>query len=408
MIDYNRIGISEKQKNILMVLDQITEQEETFATDIIKATGLSFATVSRAIATLKNADLVVTKGKEITDMGRHPEIVALNAEYGYLLHFHVGADFIRGYLADFCGNVLAQDEVGIDRNIIPEMFGKKLRECTNSMLKGCGMSYNKLLAASIAIPGLVDLQKHVVKRIPNFANFNNINLFKYVEKSMQLPVIINNEARLCAFGAFIHDFQDKPNLVYIDFTKYSGIGAGIIVDGKLVSGKNGFAGEMGDILVDIHNFEYEHNEDEGCLETMAGVGVLYEKIQALIERGHAAKLKDLMTSDGVDAIDLRLIEQSVLMHDLDVVDVFNDTMKKWTIAIINLFAILDPDLLILGGIINEENDVVLTYIRHNISKILFHDIDIVLGETNEYQMYGGMYMLKVHVLNNMLVGKIFA
>jgi len=407
MIDYNGIAGNEKQKNILMVLDQITEHEETFATDIIKATGLSFATVSRAISTLKNAGLVVTKGKEITDMGRHPEIVALNAEYGYLLHFHVGAEDIRGYLADLCGNVLAQDQIGIDRNIKPEMFGKKLRMCTESMLKACGLSYDKLLAASIAIPGLVDLKNYIVKRIPNFTNFNNVNLFKYVEKSMQLPVIINNEARLCAFGAFIHDFQDKPNLVYIDFTRYSGIGAGIIVDGKLVSGKNGFAGEMGDILIDIHNFEYGNNEDEGYLESMAGVGVLYDKLHALIERGRAVKLKELMASDDVEAMGLRLIEQAVLMQDLDVMDVFDDTMKKWSIAVINLFALLDPDLLILGGVVNEKNDVVLARIRHNISKILFHDIDIVLGETNEYQMYGGMYMLKVHVLNTMLSGKIF-
>jgi len=407
MIDYNRIAANEKQKNILMVLDQITEHEETFATDIIKATGLSFATVSRAITALKSAGLVVTKGKEITDMGRHPEIVAMNAEYGYLLHFHIGAEYIRGYLADFCGNVMTQDEIGIDRNIMPETFGKKLRACTDKMLKACGVEYGKLLAASVAIPGLVDLKNHVVKRIPNFTNFNNVNLFKYVEKSMRLPVIINNEARLCAFGAYIHDFQDKPNLVYIDFTRYSGIGAGIIVGGKLVSGKNGFAGEMGDILMDIHNFEYGSNEDEGYLETMAGVGVLYDRIGALIGRGRAVKLKELMADAGAESIDLSLIEQAVLMQDLDVMDVFDDTMKKWSIAVINLFALLDPDLLILGGVVNEKNGIVLERIRHNISKILFHDIDIVLGETGEYQMYGGMYMLKGHVLNTMLAGKVF-
>ena len=408
MIDYNKVGNNEKQKNILMVLDQISECEETCATDIFEATGLSYATISRVIATLKQAGLVVTKGKEITDMGRHPEIFSPNAVYGYLLHFHVGAEFIRGYLSDFCGNILVQDKINIDRNIMPELFGKTLRTSTEKMLKDCGVSYKKLLAASITIPGLVDEKNHVVKRIPNFANFKNVNLFECVEKELAIPVIINNEARLCAFGAFIHDFPDKPNLIYIDFTKYSGIGAGIIVDGQLVSGKNGFAGELGDVLVDIHNFEYGYNEDEGCLETMAGVGVLYNKISALLKHGRATKLKKLMADENIELIDLQLIEQAVMLQDLDVIDVFDDIMKKWSIAIINLCAMLDPDILMLGGVVNKKNSIVFERIRHNISKILFHDVDIFLCETDEYQMHGGIYMLKAYILNNMIVGKLFS
>ena len=408
MIDYNRIASNEKQKNILMVLNHIALNEESYAADITKATGLSVATVSRSLAALKEKGIVAIKGKEITGMGRHPEIIVLNCDYGCLLHFHVDADSIKSYLTDFCGNILALEQIETDRNLKPDDFGKKLRKSADNLLKKCGIEYGKALAASIAIPGLVDVRNHVIKRIPNFTNFNGVDLFKYVEKAMKVPVIINNTARLSAFGAFIHDYPGKPNLVYFDFTKYSGIGAGIVVDGKLVSGRNGFAGEIGDILVDIQNFENEYHEDEGCLETMAGLGVLYSKLYALMKRGRAAILKELMAEEGTDTVNLNLIEKAIALHDMDVTDVFDDTMRKWAIAVINLSATLDPDLLILGGVVNTDNNLVLSRIRHYISKILFHDADIVLGETNEYQMYGGMHILKAHVFNTMLTEKLFA
>ncbi|MEG1859680.1 MAG: helix-turn-helix domain-containing protein, partial [Christensenellaceae bacterium] len=85
MIDYNRIGTNEKQKNILTILNYIVGQKEVFATDISAKTGLSFATISRALSLLKKSGIVVTKGKEMTDMGRHPDIFSLNGSFGYLL-----------------------------------------------------------------------------------------------------------------------------------------------------------------------------------------------------------------------------------------------------------------------------------------------------------------------------------
>lgn len=407
MIDCNGIGFNKKQTNILMILNQIAMRKETYATDIIKATGLSSATVSRSIIALKKVNVVTYKGKEITDMGRHPDIYGLNADYGCLLHFFVDTESIQGYLSDFCGNILAHGQIEIDRNITPDVFGEKLRSCSEDLIGKHKIAYSGLLAVSIAIPGMVDIRKRVIKRIPNFVNFKNVNLFHFAEKSMQVPVIINNEARLCAFGAFIHAFPEKRNLIYIDFTKYSGIGAGIVVDGKLVEGQGGSAGEIGDILVDVHNLNNGYHEEEGCLEAMAGVGVLFSKIYAMFRNGRANILKDLMEKEGINTLTLEVIERAVLMQDLDVIDVFNDIMKMWAIAIINLSAILDPELLILGGVVNEKNKVVLTRIRHYVSKIMFHDINIVLGETSDYQMYGGLHMLKTYVLNNILAKKLF-
>ncbi len=407
MIDFNTIASNERQKNILMILDHIAGKEETSATDIVEATGLSLATISRGIAALKKARVVKSLGKEHTEMGRRPAILGINPGYGLLLHFFVGDGGIRAYMSDFCGKLLGSVEAEADGDITPAEFSEKLARCTERLAAEHKLDASRILAAGVSVPGLVDEGAAVVRRIPNFVNFRNVNLKNYASSALDVPVIINNEARLSATGGHIHDFPNMKNLVYIDFTRYSGIGSGIIVNGALVDGRNGFAGEIGDILVDIHNFENGHSEDEGCLEAMAGVGVLYGRLEKLLARGRANILKETMLLEARERLDLALIERVVLMQDLDVMDVFDDTMKKWAIAVINICALLDPDIILLGGVVGKGNDVVLARIKHYVSRILDHDVNIELCDTDAYQLHGGIYMLKNYVFNHILPELLF-
>ncbi len=406
MLDINTLNISEKNKNILTILNHIINAGDAMAADIVSATGLSIATVSRTLVLLKNLDLVISKGKEITEMGRHPDVFSLNHKYGYLLHFYMGADFIKGYLTDLCGNILGTNTVEIMRDITIDEFILRIKACKNALV-GNKKSYRKLIAASIAVPGFVDDKNKIIKRIPNIYNFEGVNLFDYVHDALGIPVIIHNEARLSAVGEHIHRHFDRSNLIYIDFTKYRGIGAGIILDGKLYTGINSFAGEVGDILVDTHNFDQSREGDEGFLERMAGIGTLIEKINALMEKGHAQIMRRILEKSNKKEIDLEMIERAVLEQDMDVTEVFDETMKMWTMAIINLGVILDPELVILGGELNGNNTVVLSRIKHYMKKIMYYDMDIRLSNEGENaQFFGGIQLLKKYAYNNILVKRI--
>lgn len=406
MLDINKLNISEKNKNILIILNHIINAGESMAADIVSATGLSIATVSRTLVLLKNLNLVISKGKEITEMGRHPDLFSLNHKYGYLLHFYMGADFIKGYISDLCGNILGTNTVEIMRDITIDEFIVRIKTCKDALVKN-NKNYKKLIAASIAVPGFVDEKNKIIKRIPNIYNFEGVNLFDYLHNALQVPVIINNEARLSAVGEHIHSHFDRSNMIYIDFTKYRGIGAGIILEGQLFIGKNGFAGEVGDILVDIRNFDQFDVGDEGFLERMAGIGTLIERVNALMSKGHAPVMRQILLKNNEKDIDLEMIERAVLEQDMDVTEVFDETMKMWTMAIINLGVIFDPELIILGGELNGNHTVVLSRIRHYMKKILYYDLDIRLSNEGENaQLFGGIQLLKKYVYNNILVKRI--
>jgi len=403
MIDLDFVGLSEKEKNIWMILDHIAKNETSSTLDIAKNTGLSAATISRGIAVLKQRKLVAEQGKEITDMGRPPGIYSINPKYGYLIHFYLGSEHLTGYLADFSGKKLRQLDTKISRKITPAEFCDALKNSAESLAKSQRISYKSIVCASISIPGMVDEHNSVIKNIPNYSNFNNVDIANLAKQALCFPVILQNEARLCAMGEYILNKKDYQNLIYLDFTSYSGIGAGILVDGRLHSGRNGFAGEIGDMLVDAHSFFNKYQDNEGCLESSSGVGIMLDKLSSLIKKGRAGILKELLSLDHTEEISLQHVEKAVLMQDLDVSDVFDETMKMWAAAAVNLATVLDPDTIILGGVVSTENDVVLARIKHYVSRILSYDVDIRLGTSHlDAQYNGGIHLVKRYALNNIV------
>lgn len=402
MIDLHDLNLTEKHKNILMILNHIINAGGSSAADIVASTGLSIATASRTLVLLRKLKLVVSKGKEITDMGRHPDIFSLNNRFGFLLHFYMGTETIKGYLMDLSGNILITNAEDITRNITIDEFIEKLRLLIHSLTGGNQTILKKILAVSIAVPGFVDEKNKVIKRIPNIYNFEGVNLFDRVKALLDVPVLINNEARLSALGEHFGRFTDCANMVYVDFTRYGGIGAGIILNGQLYTGKNSAAGEIGDSVTHISNFEKNSGREEGCLESLAGLGNLFDRVQMLADQGRAPTLKELLNQNGGE-ISLKLIEQASILQDDDVTALFDETMKMWAMAIINMALILDPDLIILGGSVNTANTSVLFRIKNELSKILFYDVDIRLSDLGEEaQLLGGIHVLKKYAYNNIL------
>jgi predicted NBD/HSP70 family sugar kinase len=159
-------------------------------------------------------------------------------------------------------------------------------------------------------------------------------------------------------------------------------------------------------MTDIGNFDKAGCRKEGCLEATAGLGNLFANVRALMDKGGAQILRDLLEQNG-QVLSLTLIEQACILQDEDVLKVFDETMKRWAMAIVNMTVILDPDLVLLGGALGSANTSVLFRIQNYLSKILFYDVDIRLSELGEdAQLLGGIHLLKKHVYNHVITNMI--
>ena len=396
-------NISERHKNMLNILRYILQTGEVSANDIMKATGLSFATISRVLTSLVEGDFVIKCGKTCTEMGRHPELFAFNGKYGYLVHFFIEADSVSAWIADLGKHISAKASQKIVRDITLEELADKFDKLVFSLTNRLSIDRDQVLAASIAVPGVVDDKNHVIRRIPNLSGLNDKNLREKAIATLGIPVLISNEARFCALGEKICNFPYIDDLVYVDITKYSGIGAGILLNGRIFSGKNGVAGELGDIIIETCNLDHEYREQEGCLETLAGLATLYKKCERLIAEGKAPILE---REKGDGPIEVRMIEYAA-EEDPEVEAVYDETVRMWSIAIINIISTLNPELIILGGVLDGENQKTLERIKYYVKKAIYHDVLIQLTTLEEKaQLFGGLDMLASYTFETIIQEKI--
>ena len=171
-----------------------------------------------------------------------------------------------------------------------------------------------------------------------------------LQKRLDVPVMVDNDANLgalaeAAFGAG----RDAGDLVYLKVS--SGIGAGLILNGRLYRGTNGLAGELGHVLVDPDGIVCRCG-NRGCLETVAATGALVD----LLRRSHGEDL----TIDGM--------LEAARDGDPGCRRVINDAGRALGIVAATLLNVLNPELLIVGGHLAAAGDLLLDGMRESVAR----------------------------------------
>ncbi len=368
-----------RQRNLLMLLYAMDAAGEATAAYLAEQTGLSIATISRGLNLLKSKKLVVQQRKDTTELGRRPDVFSINGAYAHCLYCCLDGNGLQGYLLDLRGKVVAKQTMVAASNMTVSQFLEKLTALQQILLEkkrssGC------ILTVSLAIPGLADINSGVISRIPNFPNFESVNLAEQVETALGHPCFVYNAARLSAMGAYLENSEQVDNLVYLDVTGDCGIGAGIILDGRLYEDKNCLAGEVGDMVIHTETERWSTPCNQGALEREAGLGSVFREAQALLDRGLAPELRRLLDKQGSDALSLSLLEKAATEMDLDIYELLNKTTKAWAAAMVNISAILAPDVIILGGAVHQGHRLIEKMVRHHLNHMYHRPVSLQLAK----------------------------
>ena len=368
-----------RQRNLLMLLYAMDTAGEATAAYLAEQTGLSVATISRGLSLLKAKKLIVQRRKDTTEVGRRPDVFSINGAYAHCMYCCLDGDALRGYLLDLRGKVVARHVVEANSQMTVADFLEKLGELQTIMLEkkrssGC------ILTVSLAIPGLADVNSGVISRIPNFPFFENVNLVELVQKKLGHPCFIYNAARLSAVGAYLQREGQVENLVYMDVTGDCGIGAGIVLGGHLYEDRNCLAGEVGDMVIRAETDRRGDARNQGALEREAGLGTVFREAKDLLNRGLAPELQRLLDKQGSDTLSLSLLEKAAGEFDLDIYALLNQTTKAWAAAIVNITALLAPDVIILGGAVHQGHKLIEKMLRHHLHHMYHRPISLQLAK----------------------------
>jgi glucokinase len=227
-------------------------------------------------------------------------------------------------------------------------------------LQKAQIDHTQVLGVGIAVPGHVKAREGVVMWAPNFKDqWKEVQIAQPVRDALNLPVIIGNDANLAALGEFTYGVgRAVRHLAMI--TLGTGIGGGLIVDGKLIEGADGGAGEIGHMIINPGG--RGGNSAFGSVEGEAQRDAIVERAARKIQEGYATSLAEIADYDRF-SLTPAIIAEEAKKGDAVALEVYEETGYYLGLCAANLINLLNPEMIVIGGGIALAGELILDPIR---------------------------------------------
>lgn len=249
------------------------------------------------------------------------------------------------------------------------------------------------IALGIGCGGPLDSKKGIILSPPNLPGWDNVPLKEHLEFALNIPVFLDNDANTACLGEYYFGAgKGVRNLVYI--TVSTGIGGGIIIDGKILHGQRDSAGEVGHQTI-IPDGPLCNCGNRGCLEALASGIAIAKRAKEAILKGEDTILREWGKEENVSA---EFVRRAYLQGDKVSERIWKDALEYLGIGVGNIITIISPERVILGGGIMKAGEEVLETVRRvtreRVKLVPIDKVEIVpskLGE--EVGLYGALALV---------------
>lgn len=268
----------------------------------------------------------------------------MNKTKKYAIGIDIGGTKISVVLGDGQGRILSQKTLGtLTGRRTPESV-KELCSSIKELMAGFGPGAQSILGIGIGIPGPVNSKLGVVPASPNLKGWEGLKLKKILETRFRLPVRMVNDANAAAVGEKIFG-QGRGLDDFIYMTVSTGIGGGIVANGRLLEGKGFVAGEVGHMTI-VPKGDLCKCGKQGCLEGYASGTAIASFAKRELKRHRSSSLYRLAQETPVTA---KLVGRAAREGDRFAIKVYQRAGFYLGVGIANLLNILNPEKVILGG-----------------------------------------------------------
>jgi glucokinase-like ROK family protein len=362
-----------RERNRVRVVDALRRRGTASRSDLARMTGLSRTTVGSVVADLQARGLVVEQhgngGHEQLGRGRPPIFLRLDPTAGVVVGIDFDHDAVRVALADLSSTVLAEDrgEIDVDHSAADAIATAVA--IAHALQRKAQVDRVEIVGAGVGLPGPIDRVTSTVGSAAIMPGWAGLPLRRELAQRLGLHVDFDNDANLGAlaessFGAG----RGLSDIVYVRVG--SGIGAGLVLGGRLHRGTGGLAGEIGHVQVDADGAVCRCGH-RGCLETIAAEGALRALLRPRLGREATGRaLLDLVATGDVEAR-----------------RVLSDAGRAIGRVLADLCNVLNPDAIIVGGELSDAGEPLLAGIREAVDRYALpgaaHTADVRHGELGE-------------------------
>lgn len=336
-----------KSVNKSLILNKIRTNQPISRAQIAKDTKLTPPTVSNIVKELLEQEIVKESELGVSKGGRKPTMLQINSNRFYVIGVDVGPNTIDCLITDLSGNVLERSSNKLNGELTNVQFLTKLKDILHHIIQSI-TEQEKIIGIGIAMHGVVDVENGISLFAPNL-KLNNIPIKEELEKEFDLVVKVENDARAMALGESWFGQHGNPfSMLVVNIG--SGVGAGVVVNGKLYHGANDLAGEVGHMTIDI-NGEICDCGNKGCLQTFA-TGA------AIVKRANQISNEPIKSGEEVYKLAKNGIQEYIT--------ILEETGRIIGIGLTNLIHIINPELIVLGGGVTKSEKFLLNPIKEEI------------------------------------------
>jgi len=369
-------AISDRAKKNLSILDTIRRSGPISKTEISSLIGVNVVTVSNYVEEFLRQKLIFEKELDVSKGGRRPVLLDLNNDSGYAIGVGFNLSNAIAVLTDMRGKLI--------RKVKIEKKGSKASEMSDLILKLIGdllsqsAEYkDRIKGIGIAVGGIVDKNRETVRWPESTGRGNtsysliSLPLKEIIEREFNYSVCVDNDATMACFGEqWLNQDAQIKNLLYM----FSGVGCGIMIEGELYRGANGCAGE-----ISIHNPNEKDAESFGCRigepcflkRWQADIGML-ESAKKAAESSKDSKILELC-GGSVDKMELKHIFEASRLDDKLALNIIKQAGRKLGIKVAFLVNVLNPQMVIIGGGLEEAGMPFIDEIKRAVSEWAFEE-----------------------------------
>ncbi|MBQ8963197.1 MAG: ROK family protein [Clostridia bacterium] len=279
----------------------------------------------------------------------------------------VGGMSIKAGLVDEEGNILFKHScpTGVERGYVAVI--RDIAQLGLATVEKAGRRMDEVKAIGIGIPGIMDQRTGIIPFCTNLA-WHDVPIIEEMKQYTDLPVYVDNDATVAGLAESVKGVSaGTQNSVFI--TLGTGVGGGVVLNGKVFSGAHGVATEIGHMVTVAGGLPCTCGK-RGCWERYASATALIRAGRVLCaEKPSCTLMKhvdgDIRTITAKDVIDL------AMAGDADCVKIFDDYIYHLVVGLTNLINVYDPEVIVLGGGVSHCGDFLLNAVRSLLPKYVF-------------------------------------
>jgi predicted NBD/HSP70 family sugar kinase len=364
-----------RSNNEWLLLERLRVAGPASRAQLARDSGLSKPTVSAALAALEQAGLVREAGTVAPDRGRTAVLYEADPGAGHVLGVDIGRAWLRLAVADLAGTVVARADVP-NRGRSGSAVARAVVDAAAALIAEAGLHRSDIVEAVVGTPGVFDERTDRVRYAGQLPGWGRDGLIAGMRQGLGTSVTVHNDANLAALGEYAFGTADGSRL-FVYLLIGTGLGMGVVAEGKLFRGAHGAAGEIGFLpLVDLPGHctaapaegPVGQDQDQEPVAELPGEGLLRRGMLESAVSGDAV-VRAAREVGMTGPLTAKQVFDQARTGDRAALAAVRQEAQRLAHVVAAVSSVLDPDLVVLGGGLGHSADLLLGTVEETLQRL---------------------------------------